>query len=72
MSLIQQVKLQLYWKQLFLKFLPGNTHIDVHEEMNEFGFGLNNFVIDNFQGGASILPTESFAYVSSSLLLKIS
>ena len=47
--------------------MPGNTSINVHDEMNEFGFGLNDFVIDDLQGGVSMVPTESFAYGSSSL-----
>jgi hypothetical protein len=25
----------------FLKYLPGNTSLDVHDEINEHGFGLN-------------------------------
>jgi hypothetical protein len=46
----------------FLQFLPGNTSMDVHDEINEFGFGLNDHFIDDIQGGMQITATEEFGH----------
>ena len=44
-----------------LKYLPGETTMEVHDGMNEHGFTSILFDDQEIQGGVSIVPTEDFA-----------
>ena len=51
----------------FLRNLPGNSSLDIHDEVEMYGFGLNDSLISEIDGGMPVIPNEEFGNGTNSL-----